>query len=186
MNFSANLSYNQSKCLYLLLTRIPVFCAYEKGLKNKTLSRQVGEFLKKELADIGIKVKIEAVAWTNLLDKVQRGDFTMFYLAWFVGVPSAYEFFELIYGPNHPNSYNRVGYKNLHFDKLFNTSRREGDIKLKNEMISKMNEISLKDLPILPLIHTKNFFLYQNWLKNYVPSQVDGGGLEQYFDIKRE
>ena len=47
-----------------------------------------------------------------------------------------------------------------------------------------MNAIALEQLPLLPLVHAKDFFLSHLWLKNYVPSEI-AGGLEQYFDIQK-
>lgn len=151
-------------------------------VKNKTISRQVGEFFQKEMKEIGIKVRVETVTWASLLERVQKGQFDFFYLAWFVGVPSAFEFFELLYGPNHPDSFNRMGYQNPKFDQLLEKSRVMKEGNEQEAIIHQLNKIALDDLPLFPLLHAKNVFIKQSWLKNYIPSE-QYGGLEKYYDI---
>lgn len=154
-------------------------------VKAKTTSRQAGEFLKNQMSKIGIKMKVETVAWPRLLSKIQKGDYQVFYLAWFTGFPSAFEFFELIYGPNYPDSFNRLGYQNKTFDELLVKSKSMTNLSERNNIIRKMNKIFLEDLPFLPLVHTKDYFIRHSRLKNYVPSN-QMGGLEQYFDIVKD
>ena len=151
-------------------------------VKNKTVSRQVGDFLSHQLTKINIKSKVEMVTWPSLLDRAQKGRFTIFYLAWFTGLPDAFEFYEIIYGPNYPGSYNRVGFQHENFDKLFKQGKNQRNISKQNKIIRKMNDIVQEELPILPLVHAKTYFIHHGWLKNYVPSETYGG-LEQYYDI---
>lgn len=151
-------------------------------VRNSTLARQVGEHLVKEMKKIGIPVKVEMVAWGKLLEKAQKGDFQMFYLAWFVGLPTGFQFFDLLYGPNWPGSYNRMGHTNPEFDKLFDGAMESIDPIVHEANFAKMNKIALENIPLFPLVHARDFFLKQGWLKNYVPSEASGG-LEQYFDI---
>jgi oligopeptide transport system substrate-binding protein len=151
-------------------------------VKSKTISRQAGEYFKKEMEKIGIKVKVKAVSWQSLMSDAQKGKFDIFYLAWFVGLPKGTEFFELIYGPNHPGSYNRVGYHNNNFDNLFKKAQESATIEQQNIFVKEMNSIASKELPLIPLVHTKTYFIHHSWLKNYVPSD-QFGGLEKYYDI---
>ena len=151
-------------------------------VRNSTLARQVGEHLVKEMKKIGVSVKVEMVAWGKLLEKAQNGDFQMFYLAWFVGLPTGFQFFDLLYGPNWPGSYNRMGHTNPEFDQLFDGAMASVDPIVHETHFNKMNKIALKNVPLFPLVHARDFFLKQGWLKNYVPSEA-AGGLEQYFDI---
>lgn len=151
-------------------------------VRNSTLARQVGEHLVKEMKKVGIPVKVEMVAWGKLLEKAQKGDFQMFYLAWFVGLPTGFQFFDLLYGPNWPGSYNRMGHTNPEFDKLFDGAMASIDPIVHEANFAKMNRIALENVPLFPLVHARDFFLKQGWLKNYIPSEASGG-LEQYFDI---
>ena len=48
-------------------------------VKNKTISRQVGEFFSQEMRKIGIKVKLDAVTWPKLMEKAQKGNYSIFY-----------------------------------------------------------------------------------------------------------
>jgi oligopeptide transport system substrate-binding protein len=151
-------------------------------VKNTTLARQIADFFQKEMASINIKIRVESVTWGTLLERAQKGKFDFFYLAWFVGVPSGFSFFELLYGPNYPDSFNRMGYQNKSFDELFTTAHKMKPGKKQNDLVRKMNEIAQDDLPMIPLVHAKNVFVRQGWLKNYIPSE-QYGGLEKYYDI---
>ena len=151
-------------------------------VRNSTGARQVAEHFVKEMQKAGIKARVEMVAWGKLLEKAQKGDFQMFYLGWFVGLPTGFQFFDLLYGPNWPGSYNRMGHTNPEFDKLFDASLASTDKRVHEDNFRKMNQIALDTVTLFPLVHARDFFLKQGWLKNYVPSEAYCG-LEQYFDI---
>lgn len=51
-------------------------------VKNKTVSRQVGEFLKSELEKIGVDLILETVSFPELLKRATKGDYDIFYLSW--------------------------------------------------------------------------------------------------------
>ena len=150
--------------------------------KNSTTSRQIGEFFKMTLKKIGVTLNVETYPLGTVLDKANKGEYDIFFLAWFVGLPIADDFYELVYGKNYPGSYNRFGYQNAEFDKLFESYKFLTNENKQNEIIRKMNQIILEDLPLFPLIHSRDYFLRQGWLKNYVPSDAYAG-LEQYYDI---
>lgn len=151
-------------------------------VRDSTLARQVGEFFAKELKDIGLEVSVETLAWPRLLERAQKGEFDFFYLAWFVGLPTGFQFFDLLYGPNFPGSYNRAGFQNKEFDSLYVKAEEEQNPEKQNAIFAKMNRIVMEQIPVLPLVHAKDFFVYWKELLNYRPSEVSGG-IEQYFDI---
>jgi oligopeptide transport system substrate-binding protein len=177
-----NLDYDIEKAKKLLSESGHSNIKISMMVKNKNISRQVAEYFKKQMSKVGIEVKINTVSWQVLLGEAQKGKYDMFYLSWYVGLPKGNEFFELIYGPNHPGSYNRVAYHNSKFDELFNKAQLSTDLVEEKQHVIAMNEIACEDLPLIPLVHTKNFFVRHGWLKNYVPSD-QFGGLEQYYDI---
>ncbi len=152
---------------------------------NKTKSRQAGEFLKRELEEMGLSAVVHTRSWSALLKEVNEGRFDIFYMAWFTGMPRALEFFDLIYGGNYPGSFNRAGYQSVEFDSLFNKAKTALSRVEQNRYIMKMNKLACEDYPIMPLVHKKNMFLYYSYLKNYIPSDQIGG-LEKYFDMQRK
>jgi len=152
-------------------------------VRDSTLARQVGEFFEKEIEELGLKVRVETLAWPRLIERAQKGDFDFFYLAWFVGLPTGFQFFDLVYGPNFPGSYNRVGFQNAKFDSLYKKAEDEYDVEKQNKIFHDMNQIIIDQLPVLPLVHARDFFVYWSELQNYVPSELTGG-IEQYFRLK--
>jgi oligopeptide transport system substrate-binding protein len=151
-------------------------------VKNSSLARQVAEFFVQEMSKVGIKARLDMVSWGKLLDKANKGSYQIFYLAWFVGLPTGFEFFNLLYGPNWPGSYNRMGHINPEFDDLYDKSLASTEKSVHKKNFRLMNKIALMDVPLLPLVHAKTFYLKNAWLKNYVPAEI-AGGLEQYYDI---
>ena len=152
-------------------------------VKNKTVSRQVGEFLKSELKKVGIEVILETVSFPELLKRATKGDYDIFYLSWYVGLPKGLEFFELLYGKNYPGSYNRFGYQSNSFDEIFQEARQTLSEKKQSHLVSKLNKIAIKDFPFMPLVHQRSIFIRKNNLRNFIPSN-QMGGLEKFYEIK--
>ena len=163
-----------------------------KGLSKLTLSirastqgRQIGDYFVSQMKKIGLQVSINLLEWGSLLSKVQKGDYQIFYLSWFVGIPSANAFFDLLYGGYWPDSYNRVGFTHPEFDRLYDQAATSRNLKANNLLYRKMNKIMLKNLPLIPLVHVQDYFVRQAWLVNYIPSEFMGA-MEQYYDIDLE
>jgi ABC-type oligopeptide transport system substrate-binding subunit len=150
-------------------------------VRNTVEGRMIGEFLVAQLGQIGLKVVVETLPITSVIDRARKGDYGLFYLAWFVGLPSPVEFFELLYGPNYPDSWNRIGFVNKQYDATFERLRLNHS---DHASIQKLEEILKAEMPVVPLFHVSTQFLYHPWVKNYVPSEMFFG-VEQYFDLVR-
>jgi len=154
-------------------------------VRDTTLARQVGEFFQQEMAKIGVQIKVDMVPFATLLERAQKGKLEIFYLAWFVGVPTGLQFFDLLYGPNWPASFNRVAFQNDEFDRLYQQALGAPTRESQNGLFHKMNQIALEQIPLIPIVHARDFFVHQGWIKNFVPSET-ALGLEQYFDVDLE
>jgi ABC-type oligopeptide transport system substrate-binding subunit len=98
-----------------------------------------------------------------------------------VGLPSPLEFYELLYGPNYPGSFNRMGFQHASFDKNFELFKQNMN---NYQSLIEMQKIVQEEVPLVPLVHASTLFVYHPWLLNYIPTELLFG-VEQYFDIKR-
>ncbi|MBI2519791.1 MAG: hypothetical protein HYV97_05225 [Bdellovibrio sp.] len=154
-------------------------------VRDTTLARQVGEFFQQEMVKIGVTIKVDMVPFATLLERAQKGKLEIFYLAWFVGVPTGLQFFDLLYGPNWPASFNRMAFQNNEFDDLYRKALAAPTRVRQNVLFHQMNQIALEQVPLIPIVHARDFFVHQGWIKNFVPSET-ALGLEQYFDVDLE
>src|SRR5690606_28684455 len=82
-------------------------------VKNSPEARQVGEFISSQLQKIGLTVSIDTLPFNRLVERANKGEYELFYLAWFVGIPFVEEFLS----PFHSQSaYNRLHYKSSVMD----------------------------------------------------------------------
>ncbi|MEK6626617.1 MAG: hypothetical protein AABY86_16740, partial [Bdellovibrionota bacterium] len=71
---------------------------------------------------------------------------------------------------------------NDEFDGLYQKALGAPTREAQNILFHKMNQIALEQVPLIPIVHARDFFVHQGWIKNFVPSET-ALGLEQYFDI---
>jgi oligopeptide transport system substrate-binding protein len=117
--------------------------------------------------DIGIKVKISANTWPQLLQKTNTKNAQMFAMAWGADYPDAENFLQLLYSPNVSPGSNASNYKNEEFDKLFAQASVMQDSPERTAMYEKLNEIAGMELPMIYGVHRTSNQVAQGWLKNF-------------------
>ncbi|RZA01011.1 MAG: hypothetical protein EOP11_17745, partial [Proteobacteria bacterium] len=137
------------------------------SLANAT-SRQMAEYVTKQLSDIGIKVKVVSGTWPQLLERVQRRQTQLWGAAWLADYPDAENFLQLFYGPNaQPGGMNASYYKNKDFDKLFEQARVLQDSPARTEMYKRLARMIAEDVPVVMGSHRIAVVLRQPWLRNF-------------------
>lgn len=149
---------------------------------SATISRQMGEFFKKQMAKIGIKVKVVTNPWPQLQEKITKRKVQVFGIAWGADYPDAENFLQLLYGPNRAPGANGSGYDNPEFNRLFEVSSLMQDSPERTALYEKMYRIAAEQVPWIFGVHRQNFILRHGFLKNYVASDFDQGSA-QYLNI---
>jgi ABC-type transport system substrate-binding protein len=149
---------------------------------SATISRQMGEFFKKQMALIGIKVKVVTNPWPQLQEKITKRKVQVFGIAWGADYPDAENFLQLLYGPNRAPGANGSGYDNPEFNRLFEVSSLMQDSPERTALYEKMYRIAAEQMPWIFGVHRQNFILRHGFLKNYVASDFDQGSA-QYLNI---
>lgn len=176
------IKYDLTKAQAILKQCPPEQRSYVFLAKDTTLARQVGEFFVQTWGKLGLKIQVELMPFAKIVKRAIKGEADFFYLAWFVGIPVGNQFFDLIYGPNFPESFNRVAYQNKQFDKLFLEALDTPSVEEQNQVVRKMNQFSNHDIPIIPLVHAKDYFAVKNKIQFFIPNEVSIG-FEKYLSI---
>lgn len=146
-----------------------------KGLPELTImqrstskdARQQFEFVRNELAQVGIKVKAEFLTFSAYLKKVESGNFQITDSAWAADFPDAENFYQLLYGPNKTPGPNLSNFANAEYDKLYEETRFMENGPERFKIFRRMAEIVRDELPIFPRFTRIAFGLYQPWVNNY-------------------
>jgi oligopeptide transport system substrate-binding protein len=153
-------------------------------VKSSPEARQVGEFIQSSMAQVGVKLEIEALPFNRLVERAMKGDYDLFYLAWFVGIPLVEEFLTPF---QTGSTYNRFHYSSAFFDQTFQAMLKapptpEG-AQAKQALLKQIIQHFDRDLPVIPLLHAKTLFVYWPWLLYYIPNETSFGA-EVYYDVR--
>ncbi len=159
--------------------------AFTYDCPNSTIARQIGEFFKRQMADIGIQVNVVTNPWPQLLEKINRRQIQIYGIAWGADYPDAENFLQLLYGPNRSPGANGSGYSNPEFDKMYEQAAVMQDSPERTALYEKLNLLVANDMPWILGVHRQDFTLVHSWLKNFVPSDFDSGRA-QYLNIDLE
>ncbi|OUR96133.1 hypothetical protein A9Q84_07160 [Halobacteriovorax marinus] len=147
-----------------------------------TVSRQIGEYVKKQMAQIGVRIKVINNPWPELQKKITKRQVMLYGIAWGADYPDAENFLQLLYGPNKSPGANGSGYNNPEFNKLFKTSSIMQDSPERTALYEKMNRIAADQAPWIYGVHRQNFTLRHSFLKNYMSTDFETGQA-QYLNI---
>lgn len=146
-------------------------------------SRQGAEFFQREMAQIGIKIKVIPNQWPELQKKLLNRNFMMYGLtAWAADYPDAENFFQIFYGPNKSPGPNNENYSNVKFDELYRKISYMADSAERSKIYEEMYKMIALDMPVIFGDHRLSFVLYQGWLQNYIIPDVNTGSA-QYWNI---
>jgi ABC-type transport system substrate-binding protein len=135
--------------------------------RNETIARQMIEHFAKNLAKIGIKIKIGMNTWPELVNKVTKRQHQMYTMAWGADYPDAENFLGLLFCPNQSPGSNGSNYCHNDFDNYFKSAAILQDGSDRNALYEKMNEFIAIENPWIFGFHRTKFYLSQAWLKNY-------------------
>ncbi len=151
---------------------------------NATVSRLTGEYFKKQMAQIGIRVKVQQNPWPELQKKITTRNIMAYGIAWSADYPDAENFLQLLYGPNRSPGANGSGYNNPEFNTLFKKAAVMQDSLERTALYEKLNRIAAEEVPWVFGVHRQNFVLRHSWLKNFTNSDFDAG-MAQYLSVNK-
>jgi oligopeptide transport system substrate-binding protein len=129
-------------------------------------SRQVAEYIQRQLAQLGVKLKVEEYAWPEYTKRVMSKRGQMWSFGWMPFLPDADNFLQLFYSKNAAPGPNDMNYHSVAFDSLYESARAELDTAKRIALYKKMAAIVMEDAPCIFLLHRTDHYLAQPWLKN--------------------
>jgi ABC-type transport system substrate-binding protein len=153
--------------------------------EGAVLHRQMGEFFKSQMAQIGIKIKVNLHTRPEYFDARKKGKTQIIYDGWIADYPDAENFMQLLYGPNSSPGMNNSSFKNAEYDKLYEKMRDMPDSKERQKIIDQMTAIAAEEQVWIPNWVAKIFNVRQAWLKNYKYSDF-GYNVYKYYGVDFE
>jgi oligopeptide transport system substrate-binding protein len=145
-----------------------------KGLPELTFesladskARQQAEFFAKDLATIGIKVKLSPNTWPQFQEKIKGGRAQIFGIAWGADYPDPQNFFQLFYSKNASPGPNDTSYSNPEFDKVYEAALNLPAGAARDALYVKMRDIVNEDVPWIYTAHRTGYRLVHGWLNNF-------------------
>lgn len=150
---------------YAKKTHPPVISYDLRGQSNS--QRQLGELFKRDMAELGIKTKIQLNSFPEYIDKEKAGRLQVFLGGWMGDYPDAENFLQLLYGPLKPPGPNSTSYNNPEYNRLFELLQKTYDPVARTPIIKEMVAIVNRDMPWVADFYSTRWDVVQPWLKNY-------------------
>ncbi len=122
-------------------------------------------YIARQWEDLGVKVKIELMQSATLRELMSKGQADFFRASWIADYPDAENFLTLFYSKN-PAPPNYTRFKNVEYDKLYETALNENDDTKRYELYQKMDKIVIEEAPVI--------FLYYDETARFSNAKVKG------------
>lgn len=167
-------SYNPQKALALLkqagfqsMKDIP-----EIKLLTIPIYADLGSYIARQLEDIGLNVKVEAVQKSLLLTQTAKSEALFFRASWIADYPDAENYLSVFYGKN-PAPPNYTRYHNPAYDALYEQSNKEPNDSLRYRLYQQMDQMLIDDAPVVPLWYDMVIHLVQPNVKGFHPNSLN-------------
>ena len=133
---------------------------------------EIGSFIANELQQTGIKIQVEVIQKSLLLEETAKSDALFFRGSWIADYPDAENYLSVFYGKN-PAPPNYTRYKNAAFDKLYEQSLSEKNDSARIKINQRADQVMIKDAPVVPLWYDMVIHLLQPYVKNLIPNSLN-------------
>lgn len=132
----------------------------------------LGSYIARQLQDIGLNVKVEAVQKSLLLTQTSKSEALFFRASWIADYPDAENYLSVFYGKN-PAPPNYTRYKNTAYDALYEQSTREPNDSVRYRLYQQMDQMLMNDAPIVPLWYDMVIHLVKPNVKGFKPNALN-------------
>lgn len=132
----------------------------------------LASFIAKELEDIGLKVQVEIVQKSLLLEYTAKSQALFFRGSWIADYPDAENYLSVFYGKN-PAPPNYTRYKNPAFDALYEQALLVTDDSLRLKLYQKLDQMVINDAPVIPLWYDEVIRLVNPSVRGFQPNGLN-------------
>lgn len=137
-------------------------------LQTSTTYKDLIEFIQGELAGVGIDCSVEVNQTSSLRDLIAKNSVNFFRGTWIADYPDGENYLSVFYSKNYvPVGPNYTNFKNKEFDRIFEAAYYEPDDKKRFAMYRQMDDIVMKNAPVVILYYDQLVNLYQNNISGY-------------------
>jgi oligopeptide transport system substrate-binding protein len=129
-------------------------------------------FIAKEMEDIGLKIQVDVVQKSLLLEETAKSQALFFRGSWIADYPDAENYLSVFYSKN-PAPPNYTRYHNPEFDKLYELALTENNDSLKNKLYQQMDQLMISDAPVVPLWYDEVIRLVNPRVKGFEPNSLN-------------
>ncbi|WP_231940291.1 ABC transporter substrate-binding protein [Filimonas lacunae] len=112
----------------------------------------MASFVARELEEVGIKVQVEVVQKSLLLELTAHSNAFFFRASWIGDYPDAENYMAMFYSKN-PAPPNYTRYNNPQFDRLYEQALEQTNDSLRYDLYRKMDQLVIDDAPVVPLFY---------------------------------
>ncbi|MDQ6901795.1 MAG: ABC transporter substrate-binding protein [Bacteroidota bacterium] len=166
--------YDQTKALQLLKE-----AGYPNGaglpvikLLTVPVYAEFASYIASELQQIGIKIQVETVQKSLLLEETAKSDALFFRGSWIADYPDAENYLSVFYGKN-PAPPNYTRYKNPAFDQLYDKALVEKNDSIRMKIYQQADQLMIKDAPVVPLWYDMVIHLAHPYVKDFIPNSLN-------------
>jgi oligopeptide transport system substrate-binding protein len=132
----------------------------------------LGSFIARELEEVGIKVKVEAIQKSLLLELTSNSKAPLFRGSWIADYPDAENYLSVFYSKN-PAPPNYTRYKNPAFDALYEKALQEVNDSARYHLYRQMDQLIVQDAPVIPLWYDMAIHLVQPGILDFKPNALN-------------
>lgn len=166
-------TYNPDKAR-ALLKQAGYNAANASTIKLLTIAiyTDVASFVARQLEEVGIKVQVEVIQKSLLLEQTAKSQALFFRGSWIADYPDAENYMAMFYSKN-PAPPNYTRYKNPAFDVLYERALQETNDSARYSLYRQMDQIVINDAPVIPIWYDMVFHLVQPNIKGFEPNALN-------------
>ena len=166
--------YNQAKALKLLQE-----AGYTNGNGLPVITlltipqyADIATYIANELQQIGIKIQVEAVQKSLLLEQTAKSQALFFRGSWIADYPDAENYLSVFYSRN-PAPPNYTRYKNSAFDILYEKALAEKNDSIRFKLYRRADQLMMDDAPVVPLWYDMVSRFSHPYVKNFKANSLN-------------
>jgi oligopeptide transport system substrate-binding protein len=140
------------------------------------------EMLKRQLQRIGVRLDVQLVDFSTLIESVNNKKAPMFSFAWASDYPDAENNLALFYGPNESPGSNHYNYKRAEYDEMYRQILTMLPGPERTAIYEKMRDMVIEDTPYVGSLCRTRHYLINPWLLNCRPTELYYGWFK-YLDV---
>lgn len=146
---------------------IPPLTIAIPGTSN--LDRQIGQFLQKYFADVGLQLRVDYMDWPTYLDGLNKGKLQIFFSGASPSIPDSLDMLMAFCSWNWGYGGNHFYYSNPQFDELYRQVEGMFPGPERTRLCRRMERIMLDDYPAAFLNHRVSIAIIHDWYRNAKP-----------------